>query len=149
MSSRRKLAALAAVFLVAAGATGGSLAARGHAAVKTVPVPHLAGKNLLTAASIYLGIPLAQLKHEIRPGHPLAAIASSTPGRTVGGLRATLFYDALTSLHRAQGVVSRVRMRFDHAWLSKRIAGYVAGTCPLRLDRAFLRLGGGCAGMKM
>ena len=149
MSSRRKLAALAAVLLVAGGATGGALAARSHATAKTAPVPHLAGKNLLAAASIYLGIPLAQLKHELRLGHPLAAVATSTAGRTVAGLRATLVYDAMTNLHRAQGALSNVRLSYAHKWLSRRIAGYVAGTCPLKLNGMFVKLGGGCPGMKM
>src|ERR1051325_10297047 len=78
MSSRRKLVTLTAVLLIAGGATGGALAARSHG-VKPAPVPHLAGKNLLAAASIYLGIPVAQLRHELHPGHTLRAIASSTP----------------------------------------------------------------------
>jgi hypothetical protein len=149
MSSRRKLATLTAVLLVAGGATGGALAARSHAAVKTAPVPHLAGKSLLAAASIYLGIPLAQLKSQLHPGHPLAAVASSTPGRTVGGLRATLVYDAMANLHRAQGAISQVRLTYAHTWLRRRIAGYVAGTCPLKLGGMFVKLGGGCPGMKM
>lgn len=149
MSSRRKLAALAAVLLVAGGATGGALAARSHAAVKPAPVPHLAGKSLLSAASIYLGIPLAHLKSELRPGRPLAAVASSTPGRTVAGLRATLVYDAMANLHRAQGAISQVRLTYARTWLRKRIAGYVAGTCPLKLGGMFVKLGGGCPGMKM
>jgi hypothetical protein len=149
MSSRRKLAAFVTVLLVAGGATGGALAARSHAAAKTAPVPHLAGKSLLAAASIYLGIPLSQLRHEIRPAHPLAAIASSTPGRTVAGLRETLVYDAMTNLHRSQGALSQVRMRYAHAWLTRRIRGYVAGTCPLDVHGMFVKLGGGCPGMKM
>jgi hypothetical protein len=149
MSSRRKLVALVAVLLVAGGATGGALAARSHAAVKTAPVPHLAGKSLLVASSIYLGIPLAQLRSELRPGHPLAEIARSTPGRTVGGLRATLVYDAMANLHRAQGAISQVRLTYAHTWLRRRIAGYVAGTCPLKLGGMFVKLGGGCPGMKM
>jgi hypothetical protein len=149
MSSRRKLATLTAVLLVAGGATGGALAARSHATVKTAPVPHLANKSLLAAASIYLGIPVAQLKHELHPGRTLRDIASSTSGRTVAGLRATLAFDAMASLHRAQGAVSRVRMRYAHAWVNKRVAAYIAGTCPLKLGAVFVKLGGGCAGMKM
>jgi hypothetical protein len=149
MSSRRKFATLAAVLLLAGAATGGALAARSHRTVKTAPVPHLAGKSLLDAASIYLGIPLPHLKHEVTPRHPLAEIAKSTPGRTVGGLRATLVYDAMTNLHRSQGALSQVRMRYAHTWLTKRIAGYVAGTCPLSVRGMFVKLGGGCPGMKM
>ncbi|HZT83924.1 MAG TPA: hypothetical protein VE984_00700 [Gaiellaceae bacterium] len=149
MSSRRKLAALAAVLLVAAGATGAALASQGRSTVKPAPVPHLAGKSLIDAAAIYLGIPVARLKGDLRPGHPLAAVARSTPGRSVAGLRATLVYDAMTNLHRAQGALSRVRMRYAHAWLSRRIAGYVAGACPLSLHGMFVKLGGGCPGMKM
>jgi len=151
MSSRRKLATLTAVLLVAGGATGGALAARSYATAKTAPVPHLGGKSLIRAASIYLGIPLVQLKHELHQGHTtLADVATSTSGRTVAGLRATLVYDAMTNLHRAQGAISRLRMRFAHAWLRKRITGYIAGTCPLGFGRGmFLKLGGGCAGMKM
>jgi hypothetical protein len=149
MSSRRKLAAFSAVLLLAGGATGGALAARSGATAKAAPVPHLAGKGLLAAASIYLGIPRAQLRRELHPGHPLAAIARSTPGHTVAGLRATLIYDAMASLHRAQGAVSRVRMRFAHTWVKKRVAAYIAGACPLKLGKVFVRLGGGCAGMSM
>ena len=149
MRLERKLLIGVAVLLIAGGATGGALAARGHAAVKTAPVPHLAGKNLLTASSIYLGIPLAQLKSELKPGHTLADIASHTPGRTVAGLRATLVYDAMTNLHHAQGALSTARTKYAHLWLSKRIAGYVAGTCPLKLGGMFVKLGGGCPGMKM
>jgi hypothetical protein len=149
VSLKRKLLIGFSVFLVAGGATGGALAARSHASVKPAPVPHVAGKSLLTAASIYLGIPLAQLKNELHPGHPLAAIASSTPGRSVAGLRATLVYDAMTNLHRAQGALSLVRTRYAHTWLSRRISGYVAGTCPLKLGGMFVKLGGGCPGMKM
>ena len=149
MSSRRKAAALAAVLLVAGGATGGALAARSHAEVKAAPVPHLAGKSLLAASSIYLGVPLARLRREVRPSHPLAEIASRTPGRSVAGLRATLLYDAMANLHRAQGAIPQVRLRYAHTWLSKRIAGYVAGTCPLRLAGMFVKLGGGCPGMSM
>jgi hypothetical protein len=149
MSSRRKLATLTVVLLVAAGATGGALASQSHSAVKAVPVPHLAGKGLLAAASIYLAIPLPQLKRELHPGHPLAAIASNTPGRTVAGLKATLVYDAMASLHRAQGAISRVRMRYAHTWVVKRVSAYVAGACPLRLGNVFVKLGGGCPGMSM
>lgn len=149
VSLKRKLVIAAAVFLVAGGATGGALAARSHATAKDAPVPHVAGKDLLTAASIYLGIPRAQLKHELGPAHPLAQIASSTPGRSVAGLRATLLYDAMTNLHRAQGAIPQVRMRYAHAWLTKRISGYIAGTCPLKLSGMFVKLGGGCPGMKM
>ena len=149
MSLKRKLLIGVSVLLVAGGATGGALAARSHAAVKTAPVAHVAGKSLLKASSIYLGIPLSQLKRELTPDHPLAAIASSTPGRTVAGLRATLVYDAMTNLHRSQGAISQTRMRYAHAWLTKRIAGYVAGTCPLKVRGMFVKLGGGCPGMKM
>ena len=149
VSLKRKLLIGMLVLLVAGGATGGALAAHSHAAVKIAPVPHLAGKSLLSAASIYLGIPLAQLKHEVGPKHPLAEIASSTPGRTVAGLRATLVYDAMTNLHRSQGALSQTRMRYAHAWLTRRIGGYVAGTCPLKVRGMFVKLGGGCPGMKM
>jgi len=148
MSSRRKLVTLTAVLLIAGGATGGALAARSHG-VKPAPVPHLAGKNLLAAASIYLGIPVAQLRHELHPGHTLRDIASSTSGHTVAGLRATLVFDAMASLHRAQGAISRVRMRYAHKWVNKRVAAYIAGACPLKLGSVFVNLGGGCAGMMM
>lgn len=149
MSLKRKLLIGVSVLLVAGGATGGALAARSHAAVKTAPVAHVAGKSLLKASSIYLGIPLSQLKRELTPDRPLAAIASSTPGRTVAGLRATLVFDAMTNLHHAQGALPLVRTRYAHAWLTKRIGGYVAGTCPLKLGGMFVKLGGGCPGMKM
>ena len=149
MSLKRKLLIGVSVLVVATGATGGALAARSHAAVKAAPVPHVAGKSLLTASSIYLGIPLAKLKSELKPGHPLAEIAKSTPGRSVAGLRATLVFDAMTNLHHAQGALSTVRTSYARTWLTRRIAGYVAGTCPLKVTGMFVKLGGGCPGMKM
>src|SRR5579862_7854314 len=146
MSPKRKLVAALAIFLIAGGATGAALAASSHSSSTTTP-RLVQGKSLLAASAAYLGTTLPALKSELHPGHPLAAIASATPGRSVAGLQAALYHDALARL--GKGKVARTRAAFVHAWLHKRIAGYVAGTCPLSLGKRFLRLGGTCPGMMM
>jgi hypothetical protein len=138
MPRRRKLlVGVVAALLLAGAATGVALA---HNRAHANAAPRLVeGKSLLVASSAYLGIPLRTLRAELHPGHPLAAIASATPGRTVDGLEAALFHDAV----RTAGIV-----RQNYPSLHRRIAGYVAGLCPLHMSSLALRLGT-CPGMSM
>ncbi len=148
MSLKRKVIVGAAILLIAGGATGGALAARAHGSATTAP-RLVEGKSLLVASAAYLGMSLPALKHELHPGHPLAAIASTMSGRTVAGLRAALYHDATWILRKDEASMSRTRSAIVHSWLQKRIAGFVAGTCPLKLGGLFVKLGGSCPGMSM
>lgn len=145
MSRRRKLVVgVAAVLLLAGVATGVALARSqpAYAAPRLVE-----GKPLLTAAAAYLGVPVGTLKGEVRPDHPLAAIARSTPGRTVAGLQAALVHDAQWRLDQGHMGVGGPQRRYVTAWLNRHIAPWIAGQCPLKLSALFIRLGGTCAGM--
>jgi hypothetical protein len=149
MSPRRKLAAALAIFLIAGGATSAALAAHGHSRTSTAP-KLVEGKTLLVAAAAYLGVPTATLKRELRPGHPLAAIVLTIPGRSVAGLEGALAHDALANLHEHHddaGVPAG--NAYAKSWVRKRVAGVVAGTCPLELGASFLKLGGSCPGMRL
>jgi len=148
MSRGRKLVAgVAAVLLLAGAATGAALA---RTQVGANGAPRLVeGKSLLVASAAYLGIPLRTLKGELHPGHPLAAIARSTPGRTVAGLKAALFHDALSKVGAGHEAVGGPRLTFINGWLHRHIAAYVAGLCPLSMSSLAIRLGGTCPGMSM
>ena len=145
MTRRRKLVAGAVVVLLLAGAATGVALAHSQPAYAA---PRLVlGKPLLTAAAAYLGVPLKTLKSEVRPNHPLAAIARSTPGRTVAGLQAALVHDAKWRLDQGHMGVGGLQRRYITTWLNHHIAPWVAGQCPLHLSQLFIRLGGTCAGM--
>jgi hypothetical protein len=145
MTRRRKLVVGVAVVVLLAGAATGVALARSQPAYAA---PRLVlGKPLLTAAAAYLGVPLQTLKGEVRPGHPLAAIARATPGRTVAGLQAALVHDALWRLDQGHMAPSAREERTYTAWLNRHIAPYIAGQCPLHLSALFVKLGGRCAGM--
>ncbi len=147
MTRRRTLVAgVAAVLLLAGAATGVALARSAPA----IAAPRLVeGKSLLVAASAYLGIPLRTLKGELHPGHPLAAVARATLGRTVPGLKAALYHDALAKVGAGHEAVGGARLRYITKWLHRHIAGYVAGLCPLHMSSLAIRLGGTCPGMSM
>ena len=145
MTRRRKLAAGVAVVLLLAGAAIGVALTRSQSAYAA---PRLVeGKPLLTAAAAYLGIPLKTLKAEVRPSHPLAAIARSIPGRTVVGLQAALVHDAKWRLDQGHMGVGGPQRRYVTVWLNRHIAPYIAGQCPLKLSQLFIKLGGTCSGM--
>lgn len=147
MTRKRKLVAGVAAALLVAGAATGVAIARSPSAYAA---PRLVeGKPLLTAAAAYLGVPLQTLKGEVRPSHPLAAIARSTPGRTVAGLQAALVHDAKWRLDQGHMGVGGIQRRYVMAWLNRHIAPWVAGQCPLRLSQLFIKLGGTCSGMMM
>jgi hypothetical protein len=146
MTRRRKLVAgVAALVLLAGAATGVALARSpgAYAAPRLVE-----GKSLPAAAAAYLGVSLQALKGEVRPGHPLAAIARSTPGRTVPGLTAALVHDAAARLDSGHMGVGGPKRKFIKTWLRRHIAPYVAGQCPLHMSALMIRLGGTCNGME-
>jgi len=131
--------------LLLAGAAIGIALARSQPAYAA---PRLVkGKPLMTAAAAYLGVSLKTLKAEVHPGHPLAAIARSTPGRTVAGLQAALVHDAKWRLDQGHMGVGGPQRRYITTWLNRHIAPYIAGQCPLRLNQLFIKLGGTCSGM--
>jgi len=145
MTRRRKLVGGVAALVVVAGAATGAVLAQSqpaYAAPKLVQ-----GKPLMTASAAYLGVSLQTLKGEVHPGHPLAAIARSTPGRTVAGLQAALVHDALWRLDQGHMGVGGLKRRFMTAWLYRHVTPWVAGQCPLKLSQLFIRLGGTCQGM--
>jgi len=148
MSGRRKLVVGVAAALLLAGAATGVALARNQVGANAPP-RLVEGKSLLVAAAAYLGVPLRTLKAELRPGHPLAAIARSTPGRTVAGLKAALFHDAVTKVGAGHEAVGGRRLSFITGWLHRHIAAYVAGLCPLSMSSLAIRLGGTCPGMSM
>jgi hypothetical protein len=147
MTRRRKLVAVVAAAVLLAGAATGVALARGQAPANAAP-RLVEGKSLLAASAAYLGIPLRTLRGEVRPGHPLATIASSTPGRTVAGLRAALVHDAAWRLDSGHMVVGGDKRRYIMGWLRQHIAAWVAGQCPLHLSALFIKLGGTCQGME-
>jgi hypothetical protein len=149
MSLRRKLVAAVAILLIAGGATGGALASRGDQRARSAPAVNLGAKNLYAAAASYLGISTRTLRGELHPGHPLAAIASATPGRSVAGLRSALFSYVLAQHRKTALPVSRAKRLVEDSTIRKRVDGFVAGTCPLKLGKLFKSLSGGCHGMSM
>ena len=148
MSLRRKLGAAVAILVVAGGATGGALAARGQFA-RTAPAVNLRAPNLYAAAASYLGIPTRTLRGELHPGHPLAAIASAAPGRSVAGLKSALLAYVLAQHRKTAMPVSAAKRAVENRVMRRRVAGFVAGTCPLELGKLFKSLSGGCHGMSM
>jgi len=146
MSLRRKLVAAAAILLIAGGATGGALAAQSQ---RALPAVNLHAKSLYGAAASYLGISTAVLERELRPGHPLAAVASTTPGRSVAGLQSALFAYVLAQHRLTAMPVSAAKRQVENSTIRKRVDGFVAGTCPLKLGKLFKSLSGGCHGMGM
>lgn len=146
MSLKRKLALGVTLLLVAGGGTGGALAAHGHA---SAPAVNLQAKNLYAAAASYLGMSSRALKSELHPGHPLAAIASTTSGRTVAGLKSALVAYVLAQHRKTAMPVSAAKRMVENRTIRNRVDGFVAGTCPLQLGKLFKSLSGGCHGMSM
>lgn len=145
MTRRRKLLVAGVAVLVLTGAAIGIALARSQPAYAA---PRLVqGKPLMTAAAAYLGRDVKTLKGEVHPGHPLAAIARSTPGRTVPGLQAALVHDAIFRLDQGHMGVGGKTRGYIKAWLNRHIAPYIRGQCPLKLSALFIRLGGTCSGM--
>ena len=147
MTRKRKLVAGVVIAVLLAGAATGVALARNQGAT---PAPQLVkGKSLMVAAAAYLGVRVHVLKHELHPGHPLAAIARATPGRSVEGLKAALFHDAKGSLGKIHTALAANEHGFSPAWLRHRIAGYVAGVCPLHMSQLKVARGSTCPGMSM
>jgi len=148
MTRKRKLVAGVVVALLLAGVATGVALARSKAAATTAP-RLVEGNSLMVASAAYLGVTVRTLKGELHPGHPLAAIARSTPGRTVVGLRAALFHDAKGRLGAGHTALAANEHGFTRAWLRHRIAAYVAGVCPLHMSQLKVARGSTCPGMSM
>ena len=148
MTRKGKLVAGVAAALLLAGAATGVALARNQAGSTTAP-RLVQGKSLMVASAAYLGMKVRTLKGELHPGHPLAAIARSTPGRTVEGLRAALFHDAKGKLGAGHTALAANEHGFSPAWLKHRIAAYVAGVCPLHMSQLKVARGSTCPGMSM
>jgi hypothetical protein len=83
----------------------------------------------LDAAAHYLGVSTAQLRVEVQAGHTLAAIAQSTPGRSVAGLVAALLASRQSRLEAAagSGKLSRKREERQLRTLRQRVEASVRG----------------------
>jgi len=79
----------------------------------------------------YLGISEAMLRSDLQSGKSLAQIASSTPGKSVAGLKAALITAAKTRLDKAVAA-----KRITSAQEQKLLA-----SVPARIDRALQRTG--------
>jgi hypothetical protein len=148
MTRRGKLVAGIAAALLLAGAATGVALARSPSGSATAP-RLVEGKSLMVAAAAYLGLRLHVLKGELHPGHPLAAVARSTPGRSVSGLRAALFHDAKGQLGAGHTALAANEHGYTPAWLRHRIAAYVEGVCPLHMSQLKVARGSTCPGMSM
>jgi len=148
MRLERKLAVGVAVVLVAGAATGASIAAtRAGSARASHVVTH--PKNLYQAAASYLGIGTRTLESRLHPGHTLAAIASTTSGRSVDGLEVALLSYVHAQFREAAAPTSPAKRSVEMKVMRQRVEGFVNGTCPLKLGALFKRLSGGCHGMSM
>jgi hypothetical protein len=81
-------------------------------------------------AAQYLGISLATLRSELQSGKTLAQIASSTPGKSVAGLKAAIIAAATTRLDKAvsAGLISSQQEQHRVTNLSTRIDALIQRT---------------------
>jgi hypothetical protein len=119
---RQKVAAAAAIAVLAAGgafaavsATGQGNLRRPSSAQRHAQRAHAKARDLAAAAS-YLGISKAALASELRAGKSLAQVASATAGKSVGGL-----IEAIEAAKKA-------RLSAQAARLPKRVANEVNRT---------------------
>ena len=148
MSLKRKLVAGVGALCLAGGAAGAGLAATGHGSTRA---PHVVThpNNLYQAAASYLGIETRTLESELRPGHTLAAVASTTSGKSVHGLEVALLSYVHAQFRKTAAPMSAAKRRVMLKVMRQRVEGFVTGTCPLKLGALFKRLSGGCHGMSM
>ena len=148
MRLERKLVVGTVVLLIAGAAAGASIAATRHGSAReSHVVAH--PKNLYQAAASYLGIDTRTLESELHPGHTLAAIASTTSGKSVRGLEVALLSYVHAQFRETAAPTSAAKRWVEMKVMRQRVEGFVAGTCPLKLGALFKRLSGGCHGMSM
>jgi hypothetical protein len=151
VSLKRKLVAGGAALLVAGGGAGAGLAASGHGTDVRRPThapPFQATHaGFLRASAWYLGLDPATLRKEVKSGRTIADIADATPGRSSRQLTAYLVRAASTKLAAfTDRPLTPAQQRTFHAWLERRVTGFVTDTCPLGIARLRKQLGG-CPGM--
>jgi hypothetical protein len=111
------LAALGGGGAAALAATGRTQTAGKHAGRAAKHVDSARGHGVMQAASAYLGVPVSQLRSEIRAGKTLAEIAQGTPGKTRAGLVAAIVSaveQRKGAAIDAAGVDARVEALVDH-----------------------------------
>ena len=148
------MAGCGVTLVIAGAATGAGLAASGHGG-NLPPAPrqlHLASTakaDFVRATAEYLGTDVATLRHEHKAGRTLAEIANATPGRSAKQLTAFLVRAAFVRLALSTDrALSRDQVQMLHAWLQRRVTGFLTDTCPLSLTGLTRHLGG-CNGMRM
>jgi hypothetical protein len=147
---KRKLVAAGVVLVLAGGAAGAGLAARDHggsrAAVGQVRLVNTTKAGFVRASAEYLGTDVTTLRRELG-SRTLADVANATPGRSAQKLATALTTAAMTRLVlAADRALTRRQDRLLHAWLRRRITGFLHDTCPLNLAGLGKHLGG-CPGM--
>jgi hypothetical protein len=110
------------------------LHARVTAAVERVHPRGGRGRPRLALAARYLGIPLVQLRSELRAGRTLAQIADATPGRSASGLIAALLarVRARIDAQLAAGEAAQGRRRMWLSQLERRLQALVNRRLPAR-----------------
>lgn len=137
VSLKRKLGVGFGTLLIAAGTTGAGLAASGHGrslqAAGRVHLVSTTRASFFQASAEYLGTSVARLRHEEKAKKKtLAEIANTTPGRSAKQLTRALAAAAALKLQQmSDHVLSRMQARVMHAWLVRRITGFLNDTCPL------------------
>jgi hypothetical protein len=137
VSLKRKFGVGLAALLIAGGATGAGLAASGHGrsvqAVREVHLLSTTRAGFLQASAGYLGISVATLRHEEKAEKKtLAQIANMTSGTSAQQLTSVLAAAASLKLQQmSDHVLSRLQARVMHAWLVRRIKGFLNDTCSL------------------
>lgn len=154
MSFKRKLLAGTAVFLLAGGATGAAIAASGQGrslppAPRQLRIASVAKASFVKATAQYLGTDVATLRHEMKGGTTLAAIANRTSGRSAKQLSALLLSAASLKLQLiADHALTPSEKAAVSRQLQRQITGFLTDTCPLTLGSIAKHLAG-CAGMGM
>ncbi|MFL5959348.1 MAG: hypothetical protein ACJ75G_03635 [Gaiellaceae bacterium] len=153
MSLKRKLVAGGAALLVAGGGAGAGLAASGHGGgvqrgVHAPPL-RLTHAGFVSASAYYLGVDATSLRHEMKSGRTIAAVADATAGTSAEELTSYLVRAATVRLTQvAHRPLSPPERRTLHSWLTRRVTGFLNDTCPLSVSGLAKHLGG-CHGMRM
>lgn len=151
MSFKRKLAAGAAVLLLAGGGAGAGLAASGRSGpvreTRHAPPFHVTHAGFVRSSAWFLGLGAATLRHEVKDGRTIADVADATAGKSAQQLTAYLVHGATVKLAGATArALSASQLQMLHSLLRRRITGFLHDTCPLSLVGIAKHLGG-CKGM--
>lgn len=153
MRLERKLAAGAAVLLLAGGGAGAGLAASGQSGhvpqTRHAPPFRATHAGFVRASAWFLGLDVATLRREVKRGRTIADVANATAGKSARRLTAYLVRAASSRLELvADRPLSPAQQQALRAWLQRRITGFLTDTCPLNLAGLHQHLKG-CPGMSM